>query len=74
MLTNKIKKIVVFFMQTNKFFYKDLIFFILDIYKCPVLLLVPLYGKNWSKKPNYSIMLLKYFIKVKNVLTITFFE
>ena len=74
MLTNKIMKMAVFFMLTNKFFYKDLIFFILDIYKCPVSLLVPLYGKNWSKKPIYSIMLLKYFIRVKKSLTITFFE
>ena len=63
MLTNKIMKIAVFFMLTNKFFYKDLIFLILDIYKCPVLLLVPLYGKNWSKKTDLEHYALKIFYK-----------
>ena len=34
-----------YFMLTILFFYKDLIFLILDIYKCPFLILYTLYEK-----------------------------
>lgn len=54
MLTLYSIKKVKYFMLTNIFFYKDLIFFILDIYKCPFINNITLYRKTFSKKSRYQ--------------------